>query len=642
MPGLAAVIGPAFSPDRIEAMIRSMFHEPFYTAHRFADSRLSVGAARVGPPVPSPDPQPAWSEDRTLLGMMEGEIFNGESIRRTRASSGRAPAGGSDLDLLLRLFEEKGEAFLDGVRGRFVLFFYDARAGRAWIATDRLGFAPLFYAEVAGSILVASEVKALLATRSIERTLDETSLREFFRLQTVTGDRTLFRKIRRIPPASLWSFEKGCLTQKRYADPRRLLDLPELEEEEYGLRAEESLRRAVGEACADGRAGLSLTGGWDTRTLVALLPPGRRVPCFTLTGPGRTCADARLAKRVAAASGQEHHVVRIPGDFLRRFPEHAERTVLLSDGMAGIERAHEILLNARAREFCAARIAGTHASQIVRGSSLLRNRLPDRRFFHADFRAFLDDTPEEGAGAFLAGVREGRIGNREILLFLLNEELRQGAIAGNHALELSQIWIRTPYTDEEFVETMFRAPGCPQGARIGERLLHRSTGDRVRHRLRGLFGKEPSLALQQRILDRNAPRLLRIPVNLGEEPLARSGPGGALWRIYAGGLGLADTFHASFEYPGRAAALDRWIRSSHIERLFLGFHSYVHYRTWLMRELGGYVREILLDSKTLGRGCFDRDFLERAVLDHASGRRCHSSALAFFLTFELWNRLFAD
>jgi asparagine synthase (glutamine-hydrolysing) len=264
------------------------------------------------------------------------------------------------------------------------------------------------------------------------------------------------------------------------------------------------------------------------------------------------------------------------------------------------------------------------------------------RFFHPDFLSFLQEPSGEGVEEFLRCLKENRIGRREILLFLLNQEIRQGAIAGNHALERSQIWIRTPYVDEDFVAGVFRAPGCPAGKKIGERLLHRSTGDRIGYRLRGELRADPCKSLQRWILSCNEKRLLKIPINLGEEPLAWSGINGLFWRIYSRTRGLADKFYDNFEYPGITAPVDRLFQRMGLQSFFAGFSSYVNYRIWMMAELRDYVREILLDSRTLGRGFYNRRFLERAVNDHCVGRQCYSSAFIKLVSFELWNRLFVD
>lgn len=643
MPGIAAVIGPLYSSSLLDSMVKTVSHEPFYKVNRFEDAKLFVGVACIGPSFLNPGSQPVWNENRTLVGMMEGEILNNEGARHELSDSGRRLSGGNDLNILIRLFEEKGESFLKGIKGHFTLIFIDTRNARVWIATDRLGFSPLFYAQIGDSLLVASEVKAILAEKSLDRTIDDISLKESFHYNTVAGNRTLFRKIHRFPPAAIWSFERGRLNKKRYWDAHSLIELPEYDEQEYFQRGEELLRISVNEACKNGNVGLSVTAGWDTRVLASLISPDRRsIPFFTLTGPRQRCVDTRIGTAVASASGHPHYEIQIPDDFFRRFPREAERAVFISDGMAGIERTHELILNAGAREYSAVRVTGTHASQILSGTSLIRNRLPDLRFFHPDFLTFLQEPSGEGLEEFLRSVQENRIGRREILLFLLNQEIRQGTSAGNHALERSQIWVRTPYIDEDFVAAVFRAPGCPAGNIIGERLLHKSTGDRIRYRLRGELRSDPCKSLQRWILSRNGQRLRKIPINLGEEPLAWSGICGSFWRSYSRIRGLADKFHDSFEYPGITAPVDRLLQCTGLQSLFVGFSSYVNYRIWMMAELKEYVSAILLDSRTLGRGFFDRRFLERAVNDHCAGRHCYSNVFIKLISFELWNRLFVD
>jgi asparagine synthase (glutamine-hydrolysing) len=135
---------------------------------------------------------------------------------------------------------------------------------------------------------------------------------------------------------------------------------------------------------------------------------------------------------------------------------------------------------------------------------------------------------------------------------------------------------------------------------------------------------------------------MRFPVNLYEEPVDWTGWRGRLKRTYAAPLGMLDMFYESYEFPGVARYIDRLIKAGGFSDFFLGFRNYVYYRQWFSGPLRDYVKDILLDPRTLKRGYFNRKFLEQAVNDHVMGRRCYSKIFALFISFELWNRLFVD
>jgi len=645
MPGLTGVVGEWFSLDLVDRMVRCMQHEPFYRVFSHSDEAARFGVARVGPNIPNPEPQPIKNEDRSVLGMMEGELSNSEELRQHLLSKGHRLEVGNDLDLLIHLYEEEGETFLASAKGRFAVFLYDSVRHCALIGTDRHGFMPLYYTCPKGSLLFSCEIKSLLKCGGVDRSVDSQSIRDFFCYSTVLDHRTFFKSIRRLSPGRILIFRGERLSEVSYWNAASLLSVPELEEGEFLERGESILRQVTRQYFAQDDVGFSLTGGWDTRTLMAVIDHGEaRFPCFTLTGPRRDCIDARIAAKVARVCSQTHYTIRLGENFLADFPRYAERCVFISDGMARIERAHEILLNCAARQYCDVRVTGAYGTQLTRGVSLFRHRLPSLEFFSTELRSLLDSPDSSSPEFFLDNVRGGRLDWRKILLFILEQDIRQGSWTGNHALELSQIWIRTPYTHEDLIALMFRCPtSLPKElARQRQRFAHRSTTDRIRSGILKLVRKPEPPVLQSYVIARNNTALTRIPVNLGEEPVEWTGWSGRLRRCYTAPLGMLDIFHSHYEYPGITRYVDRLIQSTRAADLFLGFNEYTYYRLWLHGPLREYIREILLDPRTLRRGYFDPVFLEQAVNDHVRGRRCYAAVFGNLISFELWNRLFVD
>jgi asparagine synthase (glutamine-hydrolysing) len=183
---------------------------------------------------------------------------------------------------------------------------------------------------------------------------------------------------------------------------------------------------------------------------------------------------------------------------------------------------------------------------------------------------------------------------------------------GLQALEQSQLSLRSPFLDNELVETVFRAP---QSA---------------------LATDDISLRL---IADGN-PKLRRIRTDRGL--------GGNLptWLAAIERACLEFTFKAEYAYdygmPQSAVKVDQALSRLHLERLFLGRHKFYHYRVWYRDVLSGYVREMLLDSRTLGRPYLHRAVLERLVKEHLEGSRNHTTTIHKLLTLEHLHRLFVD
>jgi asparagine synthase (glutamine-hydrolysing) len=172
--------------------------------------------------------------------------------------------------------------------------------------------------------------------------------------------------------------------------------------------------------------------------------------------------------------------------------------------------------------------------------------------------------------------------------------------------------LRSPYLDNEFVKTVFRAP--------------QST----------LTSNEISLRLIQ---DGN-PALRRIRTDRG---LGGSLPS-YLAAVQHGYLEF--TFKADYAYdygmPQSMARIDHALSGLHLERLFLGRHKFYHFRVWYRDALANYVREMLLDSRSLSRPYLQRDTVERLVKGHLKGNRNYTTAIHKLLTLEHMHRLFID
>jgi asparagine synthase (glutamine-hydrolysing) len=189
-------------------------------------------------------------------------------------------------------------------------------------------------------------------------------------------------------------------------------------------------------------------------------------------------------------------------------------------------------------------------------------------------------------------------------------------------LEQTQLTVRSPYLDNNFVKAVYRAPasGNANGNGNGS---HNGDSD-VRLRL---------------IADGSA-ALRRIPSDRGI-----GGNSGPLTSAIAHNF-LEFTFKAEYAYdygmPQWVARVDHMFSPLRLERLFLGRHKFLHYRVWYRDRLANYVKEMLLDPRTLSRPYLQRSSLEKIVSGHLKGDRNYTTAIHKMLTMELLHRLFFD
>jgi asparagine synthase (glutamine-hydrolysing) len=525
-------------------------------------------------------------------------------------AAGMQHVGGRELRLrrdgarsVVQLYEED-LSFPACLNGRFHGLLTDLNRETAMLFNDRYGMHRLYYYEAADGLYFASEAKAILAVRPELRRADYQSLGEFVSCGAVLENRTLFNGIRVLPPGSAWIFRKGELVGRgTYFQPREWEEQETLDPETYYQELRTNFMRSLPRYFSGSDPiGMSLTGGLDTRIILAnhKAEPGA-LPCYTFGSMFRDNEDVRVACKVAAVCGQSHQVLTAGTEFLERFADYAERTVYLTDGSADVSRAPDLYLNERAREITPIRMTGVYGGEILRGVRAFKPIMPAAELFSHEFVPRILHAAETYTEA-------ARCNPVSFAAFKQGPWYLQNVLA----LEETQIAMRSPYLDNDFVRTVFRSP------------------------VPALASNEVSLRL---VADGN-PKLFEIPTDRGLA--GRHGQlTGAVVRSTHEFL-----FKAEYAYdmgmPQWLARVDHAFSVFRLERLFLGRHKPFHFRVWYRDHLAAYVKEMLLDDRSLSRPYIDRKGLESAVREHTRGRRNYTTELHKVLSLELVHRLFLD
>ena len=208
----------------------------------------------------------------------------------------------------------------------------------------------------------------------------------FLGFGVVFGNRTLFENVSLLPAGSCWAVNRPSAIKKRtYFQPSEWTEQPPVAPEHFYA----SLRSAVSAIVpayfrAAAPVGLSLTGGLDTRIVMAGMPPGSGpMPSYTYTGVYRDCYDIGIARDIATTCGQRHHVLGLGQDFFRNFDTLADQTVWVTDGCLDLCGAHEIYFSKLARELSPIRLTGNYGSEVLRSVSTFKYHAPRPGLFDA-------------------------------------------------------------------------------------------------------------------------------------------------------------------------------------------------------------------------------------------------------------------
>ena len=274
----------------------------------FTDGGTGLGMRRLSIIDLAGGHQPLTNEDGSVVVILNGEIYNHESLHRELQAKGHQFRTRSDTEVLVHLYEDHGEGMLQRLRGMFAFAIWDRRRRRLLLARDHFGQKPVFYTEVAGRVTFASEIKALLADDPSLAELSPAALDQYLTLRFVQPPETFFSRVRSLPPAHFMVWEDGRTRIERYWDlsygPKWTYGEEELLDRIDAL-LEETVRLHL---TSDVPVGAFLSGGLDS-TLIASYAAkalGSELRTFSMGIPYRDLNELPAANAVAARYGTRH------------------------------------------------------------------------------------------------------------------------------------------------------------------------------------------------------------------------------------------------------------------------------------------------------------------------------------------------
>lgn len=310
--------------DRVLArMTATLTHRGPDGSGRFVGPGIGLGHRRLAIIDIAGGVQPLFNEDRSVCVVFNGEIFNFPDLVDELTAAGHRFRTRSDTEVIVHAWEEWGERCVLRFRGMFAFALWDSRTSTLFLARDRLGIKPLYYAQLSdGLLLFASELKGLLVHPEVPRRLDVHAVEEYFAYGYVPDPRTIYLGCHKLPPGHTLTVRRsgaaaGLAAPQQYWDAS--FHPHPAEAQEAAGELVERLREAVRiRLIADVPLGAFLSGGVDSSTVVALMAES--------TGePVRTCAigfeDAAFdetahAAEVARRYGTDHQSYQVrSGDF---------------------------------------------------------------------------------------------------------------------------------------------------------------------------------------------------------------------------------------------------------------------------------------------------------------------------------------
>jgi asparagine synthase (glutamine-hydrolysing) len=359
----------------IRKMVDAMQHRGpddsgLYLDHKvgLAQARLAIIDTTIG------GHQPMASDNGLMQIVYNGEVYNFRSERSLLESKGHQFKTQSDTEVVLKLYEEFGETFLQRLRGIFALAIYDKREGlgkeKLLLARDQFGVKPLLYCEINGALIFASELKALLASGLVPRHIDSESLQQLLSLGSVYQPRTLVEGVKALPPAHFMVVDSTGTKLRRYWS-YGIDRVPGLRQLSY-IEQVEQFRVALTESVklqmmADVPVGAFLSGGVDSSLIVALMAKetGGHVKTFSVGfEDGANATDESFeAESIARFLGTDHTRVLVTANDM---VAHLDRFVSALD-QPSVDGLNSYFVSHAASQGVTVSLSGTGGDELFLG-----------------------------------------------------------------------------------------------------------------------------------------------------------------------------------------------------------------------------------------------------------------------------------
>jgi len=629
MCGICGVILGADGPPVDEAVLKRMnetlrHRGPDDEGYWFtADRRVGLAHRRLSIIDLGGGHQPMANEDGSVRIVFNGEIYNFQELRPDLEARGHVFRTQCDTEAIVHLYEEYGPRCVDHLRGMFAFAIWDDRERRLVLARDRMGQKPLSYRLDGDRLIFASEMKAIIQWPGVPRDVDPTALHHFLTYQYVPHPWTMFRGIRKLPPAHVAVFQDGRLHIERYWEPDYATQ-EERSEAEWCDLIRHELREATRlRLMSDVPLGAFLSGGIDSSITVALMSTlsAEPVKTFAIGFDVKAFDETHYARQVAERYNTDHHEFIVRPDCLDVLPmliwqydePFADSSAIPTYYVSRETRQHvTVALSGDAGDECfagypryrAVKLAGRFdrlpASVRRIAGWRLWQRLPasvEQKTFRRRFKKLLlalNQPPEARYLRWLCIFDD--VAKRSIYADAFAE-----AVRGDESVDfILREYEKVPHLDmvgrTTFVDLMTYLP-CDILTKVD------------------VASMTVSLECRSPFLDHHVVELAgRIPT-----------------RLKLRGMETKYILKKAF-----ADMLPRDILS----RGKMGFG--VPIANWFRGELSGFLRETLLSDRALGRGYFRPEAVRHYVDQHVDGVFDHGYRLWSLLVLELWHQRFID
>jgi asparagine synthase (glutamine-hydrolysing) len=325
----------------------------------FLDGPVGLGHRRLSIIDLGGGHQPMANPEKTLWIVFNGEIYNYRSLRDQLSDKGYAFRTHSDTEVILQLYADRGEACVQALNGMFAFAIWDAERRSLFVARDRMGVKPLYYAETPDAFVFASEMKAIFASGTVVPRCREEALAEYMLFRHVAGEETIFRGVKSLPPACTMTVRDGRTKMARYWSLHPPAERPAISWNEARLTLADLLDESVKmRLVSDVPVGTFCSGGVDSSLVTALAARHKDGPVntFSVGFDDPDYDESAYARLVSQRYGTIHHELRVTNT---QFSDLFPRMIWHNDEPLNFANSVQI--------FALSRLAKEHVTVVLTG-----------------------------------------------------------------------------------------------------------------------------------------------------------------------------------------------------------------------------------------------------------------------------------
>jgi len=322
--------------NRVEKMTQRLLQRGPDSGGHFSDERIALGHRRLAIiDLSERASQPMVDQELGLVLVFNGTIYNYPELRKELQQAGYHFFSNGDSEVIIKAYHAWGEACVERLSGMFAFAIWDRQREHLFMARDRMGIKPFYFAQTTEGFRFASNIQALLVGGGIDTSIDGVALHHQFTLHgVVPAPHTILNGVRKLAPATCMSIDaKGLMRQRKYWSYKAIRPEDPLTEEEWLASIHDALRLAVRKRhdIADVPVGVLLSGGIDSSLLVALLAEAGVEELHTFSvgfedHPDEKGNEFEYSDQVADYYSTKHHQFLVPNsEVLKRLPEAVEQ-----------------------------------------------------------------------------------------------------------------------------------------------------------------------------------------------------------------------------------------------------------------------------------------------------------------------------